>query len=89
MDYSVPGSSAHGIFQARVLEWGAIAFKLQKKSLCSNAGRKTRVPGPEPRPRADPKFYPELGRGWAVLLARVGDEQKKIACDEILVEMPP
>ena len=26
MDYSLPGSSAHGIFQARVLEWGAIAF---------------------------------------------------------------
>ena len=26
MDSSLPGSSAHGIFQARVLEWGAIAF---------------------------------------------------------------
>ena len=26
MDCSVPGSSAYGIFQARVLEWGAIAF---------------------------------------------------------------
>ena len=25
-DCSPPGSSAHGIFQARVLEWGAIAF---------------------------------------------------------------
>ena len=25
-DYSLPGSSIHGIFQARVLEWGAIAF---------------------------------------------------------------
>ena len=24
MDYSLPGSSIHGIFQARVLEWGAI-----------------------------------------------------------------
>ena len=36
MDCSLPGSSVHGIFQARVLEWGAIAFsdgaylKLQK-----------------------------------------------------------
>ena len=28
MDYSPPGSSAHGIFQARVLEWGAIAFSV-------------------------------------------------------------
>ena len=40
MDCSPPGPSVHGIFQARVLEWGAIAFfegmfllkgKLQKK----------------------------------------------------------
>ena len=26
MDCRLPGSSVHGIFQARVLEWGAIAF---------------------------------------------------------------
>ena len=26
MDRSLPGSSIHGIFQARVLEWGVIAF---------------------------------------------------------------
>ena len=26
MDCSLPGSSAHGIFQARVLKWVAIAF---------------------------------------------------------------
>jgi len=26
MDCSPPGSSVHGIFQARVLEWGAITF---------------------------------------------------------------
>ena len=29
MDYSPPGSSVHGIFQARVLEWGAIAFSVK------------------------------------------------------------
>ena len=28
MDCSPPGSSVHGIFQARVLEWSAIAFSL-------------------------------------------------------------
>ena len=28
MDCRLPGSSIHGIFQARVLEWGAIAFSL-------------------------------------------------------------
>ena len=26
MDYSLPGSSAHGVFQARILEWVAISF---------------------------------------------------------------
>ena len=33
MDFSLPGSSVLGIFQARVLEWGAVAFSAQ--------GRKT------------------------------------------------
>ena len=28
MECSLPGSSVHGIFQARVLEWGAIAFSI-------------------------------------------------------------
>ena len=32
MDCSLPGSSVHGIFQARVLEWGAIAFSVPSPS---------------------------------------------------------
>ena len=32
MDCSLPGSFVHGIFQARVLEWGAIAFSIRKLS---------------------------------------------------------
>ena len=32
MDCSLPGFSVHGIFQAKVLEWGAIAFS-------SNSGK--------------------------------------------------
>ena len=32
MDCSLPGSSIHGIFQARVLEWGAIAFSVHSHS---------------------------------------------------------
>ena len=28
MDCGPPGSSVHGVFQARVLEWGAIAFSI-------------------------------------------------------------
>ena len=30
MDCSLPGSSVHGIFQARVLEWAAIAFSISR-----------------------------------------------------------
>ena len=33
MDCSLQGSSMHGIFQARVLEWGAITFSRKKDSL--------------------------------------------------------
>ena len=32
-DCSLPGSSVHGIFQARVLEWGAIAFSVNYPTL--------------------------------------------------------
>src|SRR5574341_1432522 len=41
MDCSLPGSSIHGILQARVLEWGTIAFSMNptkasvyKESVC-------------------------------------------------------
>ena len=34
MDHSLPGSSVHGLFQARILEWGAIAFSTE----CTNIG---------------------------------------------------
>ena len=30
MDYSLPGSSVHGIFQARVLEWGLSGIQSDK-----------------------------------------------------------
>ena len=49
MDCSLPGSSIHGIFQARVLEWGAIAFSEWNSSShksvlvsCSNECMKSR-----------------------------------------------
>src|SRR5574341_593456 len=40
MDCSQPGSSVHGIFQARVLEWIAIAFS---EKPCSAAKRKKEI----------------------------------------------
>ena len=45
MDWSLPGSSIHGIFQAKVLEWGAIAFSdktsrlMMKSSTVKNTWR--------------------------------------------------
>ena len=37
MDHSLPGSSIHGIFQARVLEWVAIAFSLWSNYVAANS----------------------------------------------------
>ena len=48
MDCSLPGSSLHGIFQARALEWGAIAFSfpcgLAGKECSCNAGDLGSIP---------------------------------------------
>ena len=60
MDCSLPGSSVPGIFQARVLEWGAIAFSLLSLCCCcccyvasvvsdsvrSHSRKPTRLPNP-------------------------------------------
>ena len=43
VDCSLPGSSVHGIFQARVLEWGAIAFSNREVQTDANQERE----GPE------------------------------------------
>ena len=37
MDCNPPGSSVHGIFQARVLEWVAIAFSALQYSFLENS----------------------------------------------------
>ena len=41
MDCSLPGSSIHGIFQARVLEWGAIAFSVYSPAAAAAAAAKS------------------------------------------------
>ena len=60
MDCSPPGSSVHGIFQARVLEWGAIAFSDERPQGDPNVRR-----GPEER-RANTwtKVAAEVKGGW-------------------------
>ena len=44
MDYSLPGSSIHGILQVRVPEWGAIAFSA---SIPRQVDKKSEVPKEE------------------------------------------
>ena len=49
MDCSLPGSSVHGIFQARVLEWGAVTFSglhFYRYSNISSPNVQSFVPGP-------------------------------------------
>ena len=55
MDFSLPDSSLHGIFQARVLEWGAIAF--------SNDLVYTKIPGKPQAGAAPMPHFPALTPG--------------------------
>ena len=70
----LPGSSVHGIFQARALEWGAVAFSAQvvlvvKNSPASAGGieMQVRSPGQEdPLEKAmatAPAFFPGESHG--------------------------
>ena len=43
MDCSLPGSSVHGIFQARILEWGAIAFSARRSSTAAAQGNQPMI----------------------------------------------
>ena len=46
MDCSLTGSSVHGIFQARVLEWGAVAFSAVYEAVSDKLVCGTRVATP-------------------------------------------
>ena len=45
MNYSLPGSSIHGIIQARVLEWGAIAFSVTRTRVMLMTDALRKCPG--------------------------------------------
>ena len=62
IDCSPPGSSVHGIFQARVLEWGAIAFS-------GSARDPSSIPG-SGRSSGEGIGYP-LQYSWASLVAQL------------------
>ena len=70
MNYSLPGSSIHGIFQARVLEWIAISFSItnlcssqfscsvMSDSLRPHESQHTKSPCPSPTPRVHSNSCP-------------------------------
>ena len=65
MDCSLPGSSAHGIFQARVLEWSAILLlsvqlscSVVSNSLRPHESQHARPPCPSPAPRVHSNSRP-------------------------------
>ena len=66
IDCSLPGSSIHGIFQTRVLEWGAIAFS-------GPEGWGSSIP-------PLPSFSLQFGRFGAILGMEGDSLQYKMAC---------
>ena len=68
MDCSLPGSSAHGIFQARVLEWGAIAFSGLMAQLCPTLATPGTVTCQAPLPMGDIPPGKNTGMGCHFLL---------------------
>ena len=71
MDCNLPGSCVHGIFQARVLEWGAIAFS-----------RRSSIQSAKTRPGADCGSDHELLIAkFRLKLKKVGKTTRLFRCD--------
>ena len=74
MDCSPPGSSIHGIFQARMLKWGAIAFSVKLLKLILIAGiilgpaTTPHQPAPAPNDPQPSQFCSQvsLSECWAI-----------------------
>ena len=72
MDCSPPSSSVHGIFQARVLEWGAIAFSGASLHPPANTCR----PFPPLKDELREEAWVGKGLGLAAKCARLGGGQQ-------------
>ena len=73
MDCSLPGSSIHRIFQARVLEWDAIAFSSPAISVLGKHTKETRIE----RDTCTPKFITAL-----FIIARTWQQPRCPSVDE-------
>ena len=67
MDCSLPGSSVHGVFQARALKWGAIAFSCSRLAVlrvnCSVMSDSSRPHGLQPTRLLRPWDFPGKSTG--------------------------
>ena len=66
MDCSPPGSSIHGVFQARVLEWGVIAFS---KSVAIHPTSRNK------KNREQPNFTPKATREGTITKIKLSRRQ--------------
>ena len=66
MDYSLPGFSVHGIFQARVLEWGAIDFSKKVNEESEKVGLKLNIQKTKIM-ASSPITSWEIGKQWLTL----------------------
>ena len=94
MDYSPPGSSVHGIFQERILEWITISFSRgyswsrdsTQISYVSCIGRQVFLllgpPGKPSSPRRRSRFYTEW-KDWKTKLNQWFGKRPGILCLEI------
>ena len=76
MDCSPPGSSVHGIFKARVLEWGATAFSEIQQWRNTKVLHTVWGPGQVPLP---PRPGKELGSGGLCREAAAGSQRHWLA----------
>ena len=77
MDCSPPGSSVHGIFQARVLEWDAIAFSVLVAQSCPTLCNSVDW---EPTRLLHPRDFPGKNTEVGYYSLLQGTFRKKIVC---------
>ena len=96
MDCSLPGSSVHGILQARVLEWGAIGFSELQNSGSQTwippiivPGQKCQMPVPNPHLRTRHWLFlislghPDVQPGFKSLCYLITSGRRKASTEEV------